>query len=47
MYPAVASAAPNMTSDEVGEQAFHDGQKWGLPAVACCGGYRAYAVERR
>jgi hypothetical protein len=46
MYPhrcifayLVHSDAPNVTWDEAGEQAFHDGQKWGLPlrAVACIG----------
>jgi hypothetical protein len=35
---------PQRDVDEAGEQAFHDGQKWG-PAVACCRVYRAYAVE--
>jgi len=35
----LGSDAPNVKLDEAGEQAFHDGQKWGLPlrAVACIG----------
>ena len=35
----LGSDGRNLTLDDAGKQAFHDGQKWGLPlrAVACIG----------